>query len=370
MKKIQYLQIALMIVIIILLLTDRRKETPKEVITETKIETKIETQKETSKQETKAETPSKVNNQIVKVGLGRIIRLNAKERGENINTEQNAIFAIVSFDKDGKIVKAEIDNAQSIVGVTKEGKFTKPITELEFKTKKELGDNYGMKKASGIKKEWHEQMKSFEEYIVGKTVDEVAEIPTIKRDEGHLNVPSEADLVSSVTIDIGDYQKAVVNAWENAREVKDIAKVSYKAITSLGGRTKEASDGKGANVEFETAIAVVALKEDGTIVESFLDNAQNTVALNADGTPLEDLSEKGTTKVQLGDKYGMKKVSKIGKEWFEQAKSIEDWTKGKKQSDITALEVDDKGKLKDTDLVSSVTIRPSVYLKALSEAAK
>lgn len=373
MKKInylQYLQITLMVVIIVLLLTNRKKEIPKEVINETKTETKIETSKETSKEKDKAETSSKTNKEITKVGLGKIIKLNAKERGENINTEQNAIFAIVSFDKDGKIVKSEIDNAQSKVGVTKEGKFEKPISELEFMTKKELGDKYGMKKASGIKKEWHEQMKSFEEYIVGKTADEVAGIPTTKKDEGHQNVPSEADLVSSVTIDIGDYQKAVVNAWENARDVKEVAKVNYKAITSLGNMTKEAADGKGASVQYETVIAVVATKEDGTIVEAFLDNAQNMVPLNQDGTPSKDLPKEGTTKVQLGDKYGMKKASKIGKEWFEQAKALEAWTKGKKHSDISALEVDEKGKPKDADLLSSVTIKANVYLKALSEAAK
>lgn len=368
MKKLHIIVLLIILVLALAACTEKKKpadtkiEVPETSLeTQTKEETQIEVDHTPEKEEVSLEN-------VTKVGYGRNVKLKVKERGENVQTEQNAIFAVVAFDKDGKIVRANIDNAQSRVNVTKEGKFAKPIEEITFKTKRELGDDYGMIKASEIKKEWYEQMDAFEDYIIGKTAEEVTGIPTTKRDDDHENVPSEADLVSSVTIDIGDYQKVVLDAWENSRDVKDVAKIGMKESTKLGNRTSEAKDGKGAQVQFETALTAVVLKEDGTIIDSYLDNAQNTITLNEDGTPATDLSKPGTTKVIRGEDYGMIKASSIGKEWFEQAKALEYWAKGKTEADIKALEIGKDGKFTDVDLLASVTMKPGVYVEGLIDS--
>jgi len=45
----------------------------------------------------------------------------------------------------------------------------------------------------------------------------VQAIPTYKKDDSHLRVPDAADLKASVTIDIGGYVDALVEAVANAK---------------------------------------------------------------------------------------------------------------------------------------------------------
>ena len=54
-----------------------------------------------------------------------------------------------AFDKDGKVAGTIIDNAQTKVNFDKNGKVASD-KNAEIKTKVELGDEYGMKKASRI----------------------------------------------------------------------------------------------------------------------------------------------------------------------------------------------------------------------------
>ncbi len=79
-------------------------------------------------------------------------------------------------------------------------------------TKNELGDDYGMKKASKIGKEWYEQAKAFADFVVGKTAEEVKAIAVDA--EG---TTTDADLVSSVTIGIDAFQDIVAKAAESAK---------------------------------------------------------------------------------------------------------------------------------------------------------
>jgi hypothetical protein len=66
------------------------------------------------------------------------------------------------------ITSCIIDASQTNINFSKEGKITSDIN-AEFQTKNELGDAYGMKKASSIGKEWNEQANAFAQYVVGKT---------------------------------------------------------------------------------------------------------------------------------------------------------------------------------------------------------
>jgi hypothetical protein len=68
-----------------------------------------------------------------------------------------------------------------------------------------------MKGVSGIGKEWFEQAASLAQYVTGKTIDQVKGIAV--NEEG---APSDAELASSVTMQVTDMlgviEKAVVNA--------------------------------------------------------------------------------------------------------------------------------------------------------------
>lgn len=69
-----------------------------------------------------------------------------------------------------------------------------------------------MKKASKIGKEWFEQSEAFSKYVVGKTVEEVKGLAVDA--EGYA---TDADLIASVTVGIGEFQETIEKAQANAK---------------------------------------------------------------------------------------------------------------------------------------------------------
>ncbi len=123
----------------------------------------------------------------------------------------DSIVCSVVLDDNGVIKSVRFDTVQIRTKFDGEGK----LAEGEYAaipSKIELGDGYGMKNASSIGKEWFEQIAAFEEYCVGKTVEQVLATPTKARDEKHPSVPDLADLATSVTMDIGHYMEALEKA--------------------------------------------------------------------------------------------------------------------------------------------------------------
>ncbi len=107
--------------------------------------------------------------------------------------------------KDGVITSCAIDSVQAKVSFDATGAIKSDVT-APVQTKNELGDAYNMKLYGGAIAEWNEQAASFASYVTGKTADQVAGIAV---SEGK---PTDADLASSVTIAIGDFQNLIVKA--------------------------------------------------------------------------------------------------------------------------------------------------------------
>ena len=300
---------------------------------------------------------------IAKVGIASTISFGKSKDLEDDKgaAQEDTMVAAVAFDKDGKVVKVEVDTAQNKADIKDDGTFDFD-TEAKGKTKKELGADYNMKAASEIGKEWDEQMASLEEYFVGKTAEEIKNIETEE------SVPTDADLKASVTMKIDGYKELVAKAWDNAVEVENVEKIGLGIISDFGHGTKEKPDDKGASVEFNTTYARVALDAEGKVVKTIIDTAQNTVAYTADGKLETDIEAEGTTKKALGADYNMKAASEIGKEWDEQIAAFEDWTVGKTADEIKNLEVDESGKTADADLKASVTMSVNGYVEVVSEA--
>lgn len=154
----------------------------------------------------------------LKTGVGMITSRSSiaptQEQAGKIQT--NTTTCSLTVDEKGKIVGIAFDVTQAAYEIDTEGKVTNDISE-EVVSKKALKDNYGMKKNSGIGKEWYEQAQAFESWAKGKTVDEVLNMTTKVKDEKHPAVPDVADLATSVTIDVSDFLAAVKAANENAK---------------------------------------------------------------------------------------------------------------------------------------------------------
>jgi hypothetical protein len=119
-------------------------------------------------------------------------------------------YAAVTYGADGKITSCFIDASQTNVNFTVEGKLTTAL-DAAFKTKQELKEEYGMKGASAIGKEWYEQANALAAYVTGKTVDEVKGIAV---SEGYA---ADAELKASVTVHITDYLEVIEQTAETAK---------------------------------------------------------------------------------------------------------------------------------------------------------
>ncbi len=283
--------------------------------------------------------------------------------------EVDSLIAAVIVDKDGKIVDCQIDAEMTKMNFSVEGKLTTDVATT-FKTKQELGEEYGMKSASGIGKEWYEQANAFAAYVVGKTVDEVKGIAV--NEEG---LAGDADLAASITVHIGSFIAVVEKAVNNAQELGATTadQVGFAATIDMAKSTDATADAAGLAQSYAN-YAVVTVGADGKITSCIIDAAQGNINFGTDGKVTTDLATVIKTKQELKEEYGMKAASGIGKEWYEQANAFAAYVTGKSVDEVTGIALSDEGKAADADLAASVTVHIGPFManvaKAVANAAK
>ena len=154
-----------------------------------------------------------------KVGMGHNISAKMTDAtAEKAGSAQvDTTMLVAAFDAEGKVVSVTIDVAQQKLGVNADGT-TADAAAADIRTKVEKEGDYGMVGVSGIGKEYFEQVKALGEWMVGKTVADVAAMETFDRGDGsHTAVPAVEDLKASVTITVGAYLDALVEAETNAK---------------------------------------------------------------------------------------------------------------------------------------------------------
>lgn len=277
--------------------------------------------------------------------------------------QADSLLVAVTVGSDGKIVDCAIDAAQTKANFTSAGKITTPLDTV-FQTKNELGTGYGMGKASAIGKEWNEQAAAFAKYVIGKTA---AEVKGIAVDQAGL--AGDADLKASVTIHVGDFISTVAKAVENAKDLGASAsdKVSIGTVTNIAKST----DAGEKNGEVQVYSTYTALTKDaaGKITSCIIDATQSKINFDKTGKIVTDIKAPVQTKNEIGDGYGMKKASAIGKEWYEQAAAFAKYVTGKTAAEVKGIAVDKEGLAADTDLKASVTIHLGDFMNAIGKAA-
>ncbi len=316
-------------------------------------------QPETSQPETETDAAA------AKTGLAVITTVEkstpAGEKDGLAQTDSTVVAVLVGQDE--KILACQIDAAQTKVNFSADGKL---VTDLgsTIKSKQELGSEYGMEKASAIGKEWNEQADAFAAYVVGKTIDEVKGIAV--NEEGY---PTEADLTSSVTLNLGGFIAGVEKAVSNAQDMgANSTDALGLAVSTEISKSKEATADEAGLAQVDSTYAVVTKDASGKITGSYVDMSQSKVAFDAKGAITSDLTDETQTKQELGDAYGMKKASAIGKEWFEQSNAFSDYVKGKTIEEVNGIAIDDAGLAADSDLVSSVTVHVAPFIEIVEKA--
>ncbi|MBR5252026.1 MAG: hypothetical protein IKV52_04310 [Oscillospiraceae bacterium] len=120
-------------------------------------------------------------------------------------------LATVVFDSNNIIKKVYIDQVESKVYFDSHGQIV-PDGMTSVATKRELGDSYNMKPASGIGKEWYEQIDSLESWLVGKNIKDIANGVMENNMYGNNNDDS---VTSRVEGGIGGAVDGIVSGAEN-----------------------------------------------------------------------------------------------------------------------------------------------------------
>lgn len=282
-----------------------------------------------------------------KLGMGIVVSLESSKTG---TAQVDATVATVVLDAEGKIVACRIDVAQNKMTVA-DGAVEADKT---FKTKMELGTAYGMAGSQfssdnnndGVIKEWDEQAKIFENYVVGKTVAEV-EAMTTKEVNNHQISTDDALLSAGCTIDIVAFKDAVVKAC------KDEQGVSFKAVAGtftlgVAAKTNVDKDTKAATAEEEGLVCMysdfaASVVVDGKIVATLNDAIQPKIGINAAGEITSKTFK--DTKRCLKEGYNMATIgAKLdnngdGKvlEWYVQSAEFSKFVVGKTAAEVAGM---------------------------------
>ncbi len=114
-------------------------------------------------------------------------------------------------------------------------------------------------------------------------------------------------------------------------------KLGMSAYTHTDGSRGYAED-KNGRARFSTTYVSAVFGDDGTIMDVKIDEVESNVDFDASGALVNYMGGNVQSKKELGDAYGMKDYSGIGKEWYEQIEYLENWLKGKKINDLEKAE--------------------------------
>ena len=152
-----------------------------------------------------------------KTGLGMVTSMSGTDAEDEdpAKTQADVTAVALALDADGKIVAISIDVVQAKATVA-EGVVT--VSE-GVKTKRELGDDYNMKKYANPAAvgEWYEQAAALEAYCIGKTAAEVAAMPLGPNAHDHTDTPAVEELKSTCTMSVTAFLQAIEKAAANAK---------------------------------------------------------------------------------------------------------------------------------------------------------
>lgn len=277
--------------------------------------------------------------------------------------QMDLTLTAVTVDHRGIITDCVLDQLKTQASFDAAGQLTSDV-KADFPTKQELGDAYAMAQASSIGREWDQQAAAMADYARGKTVEQLKTMAV-----NAVGAPVSADLASSVTISVADFVAGIEAAVSSAQDLGAHRgdQLALSASASMAGSQNAAAEQDGLA---QTQVSAAAVTFDGDQITSCaLDAIQVEVRFNGSGVLTTDLTAFQPSKNQLGEAYGMKAASTIGKEWNEQAAAFGAYAVGKTAQEVAALAVDERTSPLDADLISSVTIAVGDFQGLIEKAA-
>ena len=226
------------------------------------------------------ETPTEVTAAEYKLGMGVSVSLDSSETNK---AQVDATVAAVVTDAEGKIVLCRIDCAQNKMDVTGGA----VDTEATYITKRDLKFDYNMVKYSDATLEWFEQVENLENWVVGKTAEDIANIETKVNEEGY-NVAVDEELFASCSISLEAFQDAIVKACNDEKGSTFTTADAFTLGVSAISNSKEsvaAADSEDGNamVKMYTEFGAAAVGADGKILAALTDAIQPKITVSAEG---------------------------------------------------------------------------------------
>ena len=104
------------------------------------------------------------------------------------------------------------------------------------------------------------------------------------------------------------------------------------------------------NAEVDLTVVALTLDADGRVTSAIGDMAEPALTIAADGGVTAPDTVR--SKLELGDSYGMRNASSLGKEWYEHSEGYCSYLKGKTEKEVADIPADGS----DADLAALCTI--------------
>ena len=145
-----------------------------------------------------------------------------------------------------------------------------------------------------------------------------------------------------------------------------LAATGVGAVTSVS--VTPATAEKAGSVSAYVYLCAVTLDDNGVITGVDFDAVQPAGSFDTTGAAGE-FNAAPQTKNEIKEGYGMKAISPIGLEWYEQMDKLEDWCIGKTVEEVLSTPLNEKGVPTDADLVAGCTVHINDQLVSLQKAA-
>lgn len=113
-------------------------------------------------------------------------------------------------------------------------------------------------------------------------------------------------------------------------------KLGLGMVTSLNSSKAASADADG-QIQADVSVVAAAFDANGKVLNVRIDTVQAKGPFDATGALKFELTKETKSKVELGDEYGMRDFSGIGKEVGEQYAALEAYMVGKAASDIISM---------------------------------
>ena len=253
----------------------------------------------------------------------------------------NTVAALV-IGEDGKIVSCRIDCIDVKAELLEDGTVDASKT---YKSKAELGDSYDSYSPMPSGR-WYQQAQAFENYVTNKTQ---AEVNGITLDAG------KTDLIAGCSIAIGDFVKAVDNAFKSEHKATFKTSSDIKVGVSVAADVAPATKNEAVLAKYTADFAATVLV-DGKIVASVIDS--NEVSSTLTGTEFGAITTPGT-KLEQGDAYDSYSPMPSGR-WYQQVEAFAATAVGKTAAEVAGLSIEG---------VAGCSIYAGGYRAALEKAA-